>query len=178
MMIRDIRIDTYYKDPLDCKPYNPQAAEAAWELICNFSAVYPDLLIEHVGSSAVPGCAGKGILDILVAVPEETFHEVRDYIDKLGFQKQEGKDPFPESRPMRVGAFTYKDIRYNVHVHIVKRGMPEVDALIKFRDKLRGNPALIREYINEKKKIIASGVLDSADYSNAKTDFIKSVLKS
>lgn len=176
-MGKGIKIDIYNKDPLACKPYNPLAALAAGELMRHINAARPDIKIEHVGSSAVPGCDGKGIIDLLIAASENRFEEVKNYIDDLGFQKQASKNNFPEDRPMRVGAFNYMGTGYNVHVHIIKEGAPEIKDLLNFRDKLRSDENLVKKYIDEKKKILASGINDTVDYSTAKTDFIKSVLK-
>lgn len=176
MMGKEIKIEYYSKDPLTCKPYDPLASLAAGEIMRNIYTDHPDIKIEHVGSSAVPGCDGKGIIDLLLAVSESRFDEMKSYIDGLGFQKQSAKNNFPEDRPMRVGAYRFNDAVYNVHVHIIKDGAPEIEALIKFRDKLRSDENLVKQYIAEKKKILSLGINDSTDYSNAKTDFIKSIL--
>jgi mannose-6-phosphate isomerase-like protein (cupin superfamily) len=54
---------------------------------------------------------------------------------------------------------------------------PEVAELRSFRDRLRGDPALLAQYVALKRRIIAEGVTDSLDYSIRKSEFIASILR-
>lgn len=45
-----------------------------------------DALIEHIGSTAVPGLGGKGIIDIAVAVPKSCMESVCSELQKLGYE--------------------------------------------------------------------------------------------
>ena len=45
-----------------------------------------------------------------------------------------------------------------------------------FRACLRADPELMKAYVAQKRKIIASGITDSLEYCYAKGEFIKAVL--
>jgi GrpB-like predicted nucleotidyltransferase (UPF0157 family) len=125
----------------------------------------------------VPGCAGKGIVDLMIPCHDaEQLATVSELLDKLGFQRQEGRDPFPEDRPMRVGAWDHHGERFLLHVHVIPADSPEVDDLRFFRACLRADPGLLKSYVARKREIIASGVTDSLDYCKAKGEFLKEVL--
>jgi GrpB-like predicted nucleotidyltransferase (UPF0157 family) len=157
-------------------PYDPEAPRVAARLIDSILDCRSTLYVDHIGSTAVPGCGGKGIIDLLVAYPAGAFFVARDALDQLGFQPQSGPEPFPESRPMRVGATTYRGKAYRVHAHVIRSGDREAQNLIKFRDRLRADAELVRAYQVEKLSILSSGITVSTEYSKAKSDFIRAVL--
>jgi GrpB-like predicted nucleotidyltransferase (UPF0157 family) len=55
----------------------------------------------------------------------------------------------------------------------VAAGDPEAAALLAFRDRLRASAGLRAAYERRKREILAAGVRDGVDYSEAKTDFIR-----
>lgn len=136
----------------------------------------PQLQVEHVGSTAVPGCAGKGIVDLMIPVPEGEMEAVKELLDRLGFQRQTTRDPFPEDRPMRVGALLHDGETFLLHVHAIPAKSPEVDELRFFRACLRADAELLKAYVARKREIIAGGTTDSLDYCHEKGRFIKEVL--
>src|SRR5688500_10459507 len=87
-----------------CHPFDPRAARVAQLLANLICARMPDLTVEHVGSTSVPGCAGKGIVDLMVLYPPGLLAEARDTLDALGFQPQTAGVIHGAERPMRVGA--------------------------------------------------------------------------
>jgi GrpB-like predicted nucleotidyltransferase (UPF0157 family) len=156
--------------------YDPGVVEAAKHLIGLIEQVAPWVHAEHIGSTAIPGCAGKGIVDLMVLYPTGRLAATRDALDGLGFQPQQTGHAFPEDRPMRVGAFDHDDTRYQSHVHVIAMDSPEVSSLRQFRDALRDNGALRHAYEAKKREIIKSGVRERADYTHAKGEFIRSVI--
>jgi GrpB-like predicted nucleotidyltransferase (UPF0157 family) len=137
------------------------------------STALPGIEIEHVGSTAVPGCDGKGIIDLLVLYPEGGLARAKKVLVDLGFGPQMTGNPFPEDRPMRTGSVLYRGTRYRLHAHVVRDGAAEAEALVDFRDRLRGDRRLLAEYVARKRAIIGAGILRTGDYSNAKGDFIR-----
>jgi dephospho-CoA kinase len=129
-----------------------------------------------VGSTSVPGCAGKGIVDLMLPVAEGDMEAVKLLLDRLGFQRQSGRDLFPEERPMRVGSWTHDGETYLVHLHVIPASSPEVEEMRFFRACLRADPELRKAYVAEKRRIIAGGITDSLDYCRAKGEFIKAML--
>lgn len=157
-------------------PYNPESPKVAAWIIEGIESVDRRLKIEHIGSSAVAGCWGKGIIDLLVLYPSGGLESAREMLDRLGFQHQSGAEPFPESRPMRVGSVEYFGRLYRVHAHVIEAGSCEARDLLQFRDLLRSDNTLRQAYEREKRAILSRGVTKSTDYSKAKGDFIRRVL--
>ena len=124
--------------------------------------------MEHIGSTAIAGCWGKGIIDLLVLYQPGDLESARAALDRIEFQRQSGPEPFPESRPMRVGNVEYLGRMHRVHAHVVESGVDEARDLIRFRDILRVNISLRRAYETEKRAILARGITKSTEYSKAK----------
>ena len=168
--------DLYAAKPARYFPYDPEARGVAARIIDAIINCRSSLCVDHIGSTAVPGCGGKGIVDLLVSYPAGGFFIARDALDQLGFQPQGGPEPFPESRPMRVGAATYRGKAYLIHAHVIRSGDREGQDLIRFRDRLRADAELVQAYQVEKLSILASGITVSTEYSKAKSAFIRAVL--
>jgi GrpB-like predicted nucleotidyltransferase (UPF0157 family) len=135
------------------------------------------LQIEHIGSTSVPGCGGKGIVDLAVLYPAGFLARARALLDGLGFQKQGGPDPFPESRPMRVGCVEHEGRRFRIHAHVIALFSDEHGELLWFREALRGDSELRHGYEERKRAILAMGMKDSLEYCEAKGGFITNALK-
>jgi GrpB-like predicted nucleotidyltransferase (UPF0157 family) len=161
-----------------CIPYDPLAPQAAWEVIRLIVARDSSLAVEHVGSTAVPGCDGKGVLDLLVMYEPGALERAKTALADLGFQKQTGRDPWPEERPMRVGSRTFDGRQFPIHAHVIARDSAEASELIRFRDRLRADPELRNTYVARKREIIRAGVPDSIEYSVIKGGFVREVLDS
>ena len=125
----------------------------------------------------MPGCRGKGIIDLAVTYTEGNLEPDKAVLDALGFQKQSGREPFPETRPMRVAVVSaLVGCYYQVHAHVIDRNGSEYRSLISFRDALRRDTQLRNAYEKTKEQILARGITDSLDYSNAKNSFIIAAL--
>jgi len=141
---------SYFNAPAECREWDPSAPAVAQRLTDLIMAQAPTVVVEHFGSTAVPGCAGKGVIDLLVLYPAGQLEVAKDALQTLGFQHQGGRDPFPEDRPMRVGAIQRVGEIYRIHVHVVSSDSPEAAELLGFRDRLRASPDLIAAYIANK----------------------------
>jgi GrpB-like predicted nucleotidyltransferase (UPF0157 family) len=169
-------IGVYYPAPAACQPYDPRSPEVAAKVRDLIRSCSPEVEVEHVGSTAIPGCAGKGIIDLMLLYPQGGLESARDSLDRLGFQFQSNRDPFPESRPMRVGAIEHDGRTFRLHVHVLADASPEVAELRAFRDGLRAAPELLAAYVARKRAIVHSGTTDTLDYCNAKAAFIRDVI--
>ena len=170
-------IAPYEQLPATCNDHDPRSFEVAKRVADLIESHLPDVRVEHVGSTAVPGCAGKGVVDLMVLYPPGRLPEVKDVLKALGFQQQTGRNPFPEERPLRLGSIEYDGTRFRLHVHVIPVDSPEVSELRTFRDRLRSEPMLLEQYVALKRKIIAQGVTDSLDYSIRKGEFIAGILR-
>src|SRR5207302_8912163 len=148
----------------------PQVAQRLAEFLM---ARMPGFSVEHIGSTAVAGCGGKGVLDLMVVYPAGRLSEARDLLDAAGFQRQSSRDPFPEERPMRIGAIEHNRKTFRVHAHVIAEDSPEIAVLRGFRDRLRADDGMRAAYVEKKRAILAEGTTDPVDYSAAKDEFIQ-----
>jgi len=169
-------IGLYKLTTVEYLPHNSESRRVAQAIAGLITTPANNLQIEHVGSTAVPGCWGKGIIDLLVAYPTGGLKSARQALDRIGFQRQGGPTPFPESRPMRVGSFAHFGRSYRIHAHVMESGSAEAHDLICFRDLLRRDIDLRRAYEAEKRAILARGITKGNEYSEAKGEFIRRVL--
>jgi GrpB-like predicted nucleotidyltransferase (UPF0157 family) len=168
-------IGRYLRVPVQVHQADLQAPEVARQLIALIATRWPGALAEHVGSSAVPGLAGKNIIDLLLAADPADIPAITQTLLELGFQHQVPA-AFPASRPMLWGAFRYGPTDYRVHVHVVPASSPEVAAMRGFRDALRADPLLRRRYAVLKRAIVEGGPVDPVAFTKAKHDWIVAAL--
>lgn len=130
--------------------------------------------IEHVGSTAVPGLGAKPIIDILVGVHSLTAFEARiPSLEKAGFEYiAEHERVLPDRRFL---AWPTPPPR-EVHVHAVEIGTPFWVDHLRFRDRLRADPALAAAYDTLKRRLAAEHGRDREAYTEAKAPFILDVL--
>jgi GrpB-like predicted nucleotidyltransferase (UPF0157 family) len=152
----------------------PEVATRVAELI---AARRPGAVAEHIGSSAVPGLAGKGTVDLLLPTPTEDIPAVTQDLLALGFQRQAVATAFPPTRPMLQGVIRHGDTSFRVHVHVVPEDSSEVAALRGFRDALLADPDLRRQYELLKRGIVEAGTVDSVAFSKAKHAWIAAALE-
>jgi GrpB-like predicted nucleotidyltransferase (UPF0157 family) len=124
--------------------------------------------IEHVGSTAVAGLAAKPIIDIMVGAG--SLAEIEACIPRLvggGYRYvEEFNALIPERRYFEKPGF---------HVHAVTHGVDFWVRMLAFRDALRADPALRREYESLKRRLAQAHREDRGAYTDAKTPFIRSV---
>lgn len=170
-------IGPYQPRPAVCRDYDPRAAEVAGQIALLVAKHLPGVRAEHVGSTAVPGCAGKGIVDLLIPYRNaEELVAITGLLERSGFQRQPGPDPFPEDRPMRVGSVVHDGEQFLLHVHVVQAQAQEADDMRFLRTCLRADPELAKAYVARKRAILDSGVTDSLEYCRLKGEFVKEVL--
>jgi GrpB-like predicted nucleotidyltransferase (UPF0157 family) len=171
-----MRIGPYPVCPPACHEADPRAVAAARRVARLITDRLPTVTVEHIGSTAVPDCAGKGIVDLMVLYPDGELEGVKAVLASLGFQRQTRGHLHPESRPMRVGAIVEGGRTFALHVHVLAVGSEEVVRLRAFRDRLRDDPALRAAYVARKREILAHGVTDPAAYTGIKSAFVEAVL--
>ena len=176
-MIEDeLVIGPYFQSPAACHDYDPHAPAVARRVASTITSRLGTLTVEHIGSTSVPGCAGKGVIDLMVLYPSGQLEDAKQVLANLGFQHQSTRDPFPEERPMRTGSVQYQVNTFRIHAHVLASDSPEVEQLRTFRDRLRTDARLVATYVAQKQEIIASGITDSLAYSEAKGSFVQQAL--
>jgi GrpB-like predicted nucleotidyltransferase (UPF0157 family) len=129
----------------------------------------PEARLEHIGSSAIHGAISKGDLDIFVGVDikdhESSFHKLKS----IGFKEK------PDTlRTHELCMLETEKYNFDVAIQLVANGS-NFENFIKFRDMLKNDPLLLKEYNQLKKKTFNKG---QDAYRKAKSEFISKVLLS
>lgn len=158
-------------------PYDPAwPAQFAAEAARLRAAVGPLVTaIEHVGSTAVPGLGGKGVLDLAIAVQGEA--EAAACIAPIIALGYEYRGPYGEDPQRRYYVRDEAGVRY-VHLHLYVMPARAYEEKLALRDALRANPALAAAYWEEKARVADAVGWDKAAYSEAKGPFVQRVLAS
>jgi len=170
------KVRTYLQAPAALLEYDERAPLVAQMVAGWIVNAMPSLIVEHVGSTSIPACPGKGVVDLMVLYRVGTLAAARDTLDALGFQRQGGRDPFPEERPMRIGAIDYAGKEFRLHAHVLAADASEVADFRNFRDRLRADAELVAAYAARKRQILQAGTTDPIDYCLAKGGFCEAVL--
>lgn len=167
-----MNVDPYTRNPVESKPWNPLAVEVIEELRTALAEQGLPEQVEHIGSTAVPGLLGKGVVDAMIAAPLERVPPVVDALKQLGFQGQPQGVGFPTWRPLLMGDVEHAGNRMPTHVHVIPDDSDEVPAQRAFVAALRDNDELRRGYAELKEGIVAAGVTDPVPYSIEKIKWV------
>ncbi len=130
-----------------------------------------DVRVEHVGSTSVPGLAAKPIIDMMVEVPTpEDGERAVPLLVACGYEYK-GEAGIP-------GRFYFDRGHPSTHhLHMYPRNNPEWERHILFRDYLRAHPETVQEYADLKRDLAEKYRNDRVAYTDAKTEFIASVVE-
>lgn len=121
--------------------------------------------VDHVGSTAVPGLAAKPVIDIQVQVPDlsdESSYALA--LESVGTVLRARGAAFRFFRPP---AGRVRE----VHIHVCEVNSAWARDHLAFRDALRGDSTLARDY-ERLKRHLAATVTERADYNAGKESFI------
>lgn len=129
--------------------------------------------IQHVGSTSIEGLDSKPIIDIAVGVKSlDDVDKFRNLLEVNGYQFRDNAGV--EGRIMF--AKGSEDLRtHYLHIEVINGELWENH--IYFRDYLRLNKKTVEEYSRLKKELAVKHTNDRGLYTNAKNEFIKSILK-
>ncbi len=164
-------IGPYLRETASVRPWDPRSLEVAATVAELVSAERPDLVVEHIGSTAVPGLPGKGIVDLAIATTPDQLPGVVAVLKGLGFGDQPGPDPWPATRPMLVGSIELDGTTFRLHCH-VQPGREELRRDLAFRDALRADPDLLAQYAELKGRIVEGGLVAGHQYTYQKSKWI------
>lgn len=129
--------------------------------------------IEHVGSTAIEGLGGKGLVDILVGISD--IKKAGQKLEKAGYRP--GKNGSTPERLVFAHDYTYKGEERMVHVHVTKFNSRDWKEIIGFRNYLMCHPKTVEKYVKTKKESVKKAKGDGAIYRKNKESFIRNVLK-
>jgi GrpB-like predicted nucleotidyltransferase (UPF0157 family) len=128
------------------------------------------LLLEHVGSTSVPGLAAKPIIDMVLAVADS--RDEASYVTPLeqcGFTLRIREPDWYEHRLLRA-----PDVRGNLHVF--SAGCEEIVQMLLFRDWLRAHDDDRLLYEQRKRALAAQAWKYTQHYADAKTAVVQQIL--
>ena len=163
-------------DPVVIVPWQAAWADRYAEQRDRLQALFGDTeaIVEHVGSTAVPGLAAKPIVDMLLGVRHLADVEARiPALEADGWQYvPEHEAVLPERR-----FFARPTPRPRTHhLHAVEIDTPFWNDHLAFRDHLRTHPEDADAYAALKRALAARHGRDREAYTEAKTDFVRGVL--
>lgn len=128
------------------------------------------LVVEHIGSTSVPGLAAKAIVDIVVAVAD--IADERDYLHDLL-----GAGYLLRVRVREPGHRLVRTPERDVHVHIYRHGDQAIEAYLVLRDHLRSDGEDRALYESTKRELMTREWDDMNAYADAKTGVILGILE-
>jgi len=154
-------------------PYCQKFAEAFKKKKQEIDAIARDVEIHHIGSTAVRGLGGKGIIDILIGVKNwQGAEKLIAGLKQIGFDhvhpKEEGKIFLSSIKESGRGDF---------HVHMVVIGSVAYRNFLAFRDYLRKHPKEAENYFKLKLIWHEEAKGERAVYTKMKNSYIKGILK-
>jgi GrpB-like predicted nucleotidyltransferase (UPF0157 family) len=129
------------------------------------------LLLEHIGSTSVPGLAAKPIIDILLVVADPG--DERTYVPDLersGYRLVIREPQWHQHRVLK-GPDT------DVNLHVQPPGSPEIERSIRFRDRLRASESDRQLYERTKRALASRHWTYIQQYADAKSDVIERILE-
>ena len=132
------------------------------------------VLIEHVGSTAVPGLGAKPIIDILLGAP--TLATVESHIPGLVASGYRYVPEFERAIPERRFLVKTDGHPGYFHLHAVVYDTQFWRDQVDFRDLLRADPGYVERYWRLKSALAARFRNDREAYADAKGDFIRNAL--
>ena len=138
--------------------------------------------IEHVGSTAIPGIAAKPVIDIGVSLRrfEDALQCITPLVE-IGYRCMgefgiPGRIFFRKLTDTPASGQTLNGVARTHQVHMYEGGHWEDVAHILFRDALRSDPSLAREYEAMKRDLAARHDSEVEAYADAKSEFVREVL--
>ena len=128
------------------------------------------VLVEHAGSTSVPGLPAKPIIDIVLAVPDSA--DEAGYLPALepaGYRLTIREPGWFEHR-------MFKGPDTNINLHVFSAGAAEVGRMLRFRDWLRGCDADREAYAAVKRELAARTWRHVQHYADAKNEIVAQIM--
>lgn len=128
------------------------------------------LVLEHAGSTSVPGLAAKNQIDVVLGVPDSTDEAA--YVPALeaaGFQFAIREPEWFEHR-------LFRGVDPKTNLHVFSADCEEIGAMLAFRDWLRTHPEDRERYEREKRRLADQRWDTMQDYADAKTEVVREIV--
>ncbi|HEY6284718.1 MAG TPA: GrpB family protein [Ktedonobacteraceae bacterium] len=128
------------------------------------------LLIEHVGSTSVPGLAAKPKIDMLLVVADSADESA--YVPALEAAAYVLRIREPDWYEHRM----FKGPDTDINLHVFSSGCREIGRMLLFRDWLRSNESDRRLYERTKRELARNDWKYMQNYADAKTAVVEEIL--
>jgi GrpB-like predicted nucleotidyltransferase (UPF0157 family) len=128
------------------------------------------ILLEHVGSTSVPGLSAKPIIDMVLAVTDSSDEE--RYVPPLeahGYVLKVRESGWNEHRMLKLPLV-------DGNLHVFSSGCEEVDRMLIFRNRLRGDETDRKLYENTKHELAGRTWKFVQNYADAKSEIVEMIL--
>jgi GrpB-like predicted nucleotidyltransferase (UPF0157 family)/ribosomal protein S18 acetylase RimI-like enzyme len=127
-------------------------------------------LVEHIGSTAVPGLAAKPIIDVLLVVDDPAGEpSYLPALEAAGYVLRVREPDFYEHRMLRTPS-------RDLHLHVFAADSPEVERYLVLRDRLRRDEADRELYAATKRRLAARRWSTMQHYAEAKSAVIEAII--
>lgn len=129
------------------------------------------IAVHHIGSTAVKDLSAKPILDIAVEIKNfQSGEKISDKLKRLGYTYA-GTNILPDRH------YLIKGEPRTHQIHMYQSGSEYLQEQLIFRDYLRKNTEVRKEYQQLKMQLAKANKTDKHKYAEEKTTFIQSILK-
>jgi GrpB-like predicted nucleotidyltransferase (UPF0157 family) len=128
------------------------------------------LMLEHVGSTSVPGLAAKPIIDMILAVADSADEPA--YVPAMESAGYVLRIREPEWHQHRL----FKGPDTTINLHVYSFGCPEIDKMLMFRDWLRSNDTDRELYERTKRELAKRTWKYVQNYADAKTSVVEEIV--
>jgi GrpB-like predicted nucleotidyltransferase (UPF0157 family) len=128
------------------------------------------LLLEHAGSTSVPGLAAKPIIDMVLAVPDSSDEAAYvPAMEAAGYVLRVREPDWFEHR-------LFKGPDTDINLHVFTAGATEIDRMLLFRDWLRQHDEERDAYLRVKRELAQRTWRHVQHYADAKTAIVTEIV--
>lgn len=157
------------------KPYNPASPKLFNDEKNRLAGFFTgNYQIEHIGSTAVPSLGGKGIIDIMIAVPQGQMQNISQQAQNAGYIFR----PLASTETRLFLRTEYPEDFSNENAYHLHITFPESDdwkEAIAFRDYLRTHPEELNRYSEVKQKAASEANEETDKYKSIKEAVLKEI---
>jgi GrpB-like predicted nucleotidyltransferase (UPF0157 family) len=128
-------------------------------------------LLEHVGSTSVPGLPAKPIIDMLLAVADSGDEPA--YVPSMEAGGYVVRIREPDWHEHRV----FKGPDTDLNLHTFSDGSSEIVRMLAFRDRLRTHDDERELYLRTKRELAARHWVYIQDYADAKGEVVEGIIE-
>jgi len=162
---------------LNLHKYNPEYAKLFQIESIKLNKILNNIcLVEHIGSTAIPGVDGKGVIDIMLVFNNRTNMESAigllnnaGYFSSADNIKRNGRIFMSSTGAKESG-------EGDIHLHLVTKDNSDYTQAIMFRNYLIEHQDVRQLYIDLKYELLKKVNGDRKEYTKLKDNFIKNII--